>query len=100
MAERQTGTLKPLDSLVCVWLAATGSALFLLFGWDKWQAKRAGRRVPEWLLAALGAVGGWPGGLVGIWVFRHKTAKAAFRLKYGLAFLWFAALLFAWKHWR
>jgi uncharacterized membrane protein YsdA (DUF1294 family) len=33
-------------------------------------------------------------------LFRHKTAKWTFKLKYGLALLPFATELWAWWHWR
>ena len=75
-------------------------AAFLAFGFDKWRAVRAGRRVPESTLALLGALGGWPGGLLGMKLFCHKTAKRTFQLKYALALIPFAAALWAWLHWR
>jgi hypothetical protein len=49
-------------------------------------------------LALLGALGGWPGGLIGMKLFRHKTAKWSFKLKYGLALL--LAELWAGWHWH
>ncbi|HEV2692114.1 MAG TPA: DUF1294 domain-containing protein [Verrucomicrobiae bacterium] len=73
---------------------------FLTFGYDKWRASRSGSRIPELTLALLGAIGGWPGGLLGMAVFRHKTAKWTFKLKYALALLPFAAEIWAWLHWH
>ena len=49
---------------------------FLLFGYDKFQAKRGGWRIPEKVL--LGLIGGGLGGLAGMLVFRHKTRKNIF----------------------
>jgi uncharacterized membrane protein YsdA (DUF1294 family) len=70
------------------WLALTSCVTFMLFGYDKLKAGKLGqRRVSEFHLALLGAVGGWPGGLMGMLVFRHKTVKLSFQLKYALAFL-------------
>lgn len=50
-----------------------------VYGWDKWRAKRQGRRVPErtllWLLFATGWIGCW----IAMSLFRHKTVKASFR---------------------
>ena len=67
---------------------------FILFGYDKLRAARCGKgRVSEFHLALVGAVGGWPGGLLGMLVFRHKTAKLSFQLKYGVAFLVWAGLI-------
>ncbi|WP_020207621.1 DUF1294 domain-containing protein [Gilvimarinus chinensis] len=61
------------------------SALSLaVFGWDKFQAPRNGRRVPEANLLLLTAAGGWPGGLVARHLFRHKTRKQPFRFIFWL----------------
>ncbi len=72
----------------------------MAFGFDKWRAAGSGRRIPEMTLALLGAFGGWPGGLIGMKLFRHKTAKWTFKVKYALALLPFAAEIWAWWHWR
>jgi len=52
---------------------------FFVYGYDKWRARRQGRRVPErtllWFLFATGWVGCW----AAMSLFRHKTVKAAFR---------------------
>jgi uncharacterized membrane protein YsdA (DUF1294 family) len=42
-------------------------------------------------------MGGWPTGFVGMKLFRHKTAKWTFKLKYALALLPFA--LEGWGWW-
>ena len=92
--------MKISDTLVFAWVAVLGAVTFLAFGYDKWRASRSGRRVPELFLVLLGAVGGWPGGLLGMSVFRHKTAKWSFKLKYALALIPFAAGVWAWLKWR
>jgi len=51
---------------------------FLLFGYDKFQAKRNGWRIPERVLLGLTILGGGIGGLAGMLVFRHKTRKNVF----------------------
>jgi uncharacterized membrane protein YsdA (DUF1294 family) len=82
--------------LLLVWLTLTNLLAFLLFAWDKFRAgDSGGNRVSEFNLAAIGAVGGWPGGLVAMLLFRHKTAKLAFRLKYAVAFVVWAGLIYA-----
>ena len=53
---------------------------FLLFGYDKFQAKRNGWRIPERVLLGLTILGGGVGGLAGMLVFRHKTRKNGFWL--------------------
>ena len=88
------------DSFAASWFAAFNAVTFIMFGYDKWRAVRSGWRVPESFLVLLGALGGWPGGLLGMSVFRHKTAKGMFKLKYALALIPFAAEIWAWLHWR
>jgi uncharacterized membrane protein YsdA (DUF1294 family) len=53
---------------------------FILFGYDKFQAKRGGWRIPERTLLSLSLFGGGIGGLAGMLVFRHKTRKNIFWL--------------------
>ncbi|AOV97487.1 DNA-binding protein [Edwardsiella hoshinae] len=60
-------------------LALVNLLTFLLYGGDKLAARRQWRRIPERILLGIGVVGGWPGGLLGQWLFRHKTRKEAFR---------------------
>ena len=57
---------------------------FLLFGYDKFQAKRGGWRIPEKVLLGLSLLGGGIGGLAGMLVFRHKTRKNYFWLAVGV----------------
>lgn len=77
------------------WMGAASVGTFGLFGFDKWRAGRGGRRVTEAALGWCCAFGGWPGGLLGMIVFRHKTAKAGFQLRFAAAFLGWAGLVFA-----
>jgi len=88
------------DKFALAWFSGWSAVAFLAFGYDKWRAGRPGQRTPEATLALLGAIGGWPGGLIAMTVFRHKTAKWTFKLKYALALLPFAAEVWAWLHWR
>ena len=62
---------------VLLGLSAVG---FALHGWDKWRAKRGGRRVPEAGLHLVELLGGWPGALLARRLFRHKTAKVSYRV--------------------
>lgn len=54
----------------------------ILYGHDKMAARAGKRRVPERTLLLVGLVGGWPGGLVGQQMFRHKTVKRSFRVQF------------------
>ena len=66
------------------WVAVASALAFVLMGVDKALARRGGRRVRErdLLLAAL--VGGSPGTLAGMAIFRHKTRKGRFLAAFGL----------------
>ena len=54
-------------------MAIMGIAAFALMGYDKNQAKKHGRRVPEKTLFLVTALFGGLGGVLGMSVFRHKT---------------------------
>jgi uncharacterized membrane protein YsdA (DUF1294 family) len=84
------------DIIIAILFLALNGFAFVMFGFDKWRARRSGCRVSERTLILCGALGGWLGGLVGMNIFRHKTAKTAFKLKYTLAVIPFAAEIWAW----
>lgn len=70
--------------LLAIWLALINLITFLVFGLDKWKAKRKEknekvRRVPEKTLLILSALGGSVGALLAMRAFRHKTLHKAFR---------------------
>lgn len=86
------------DLLAFLWILLTSLYAFVLFGWDKHCAEKRGKpRVSEFHLAAASAVGGWPGGLAAMLLFRHKTAKATFKIKFALAIVIWICL--AWVYW-
>lgn len=78
-----------------LWLGALSAGTFILFGLDKWLAGRKGGRISEAALCWCSALGGWPGGFLGLVMFRHKSAKASFQLKFAAAFLAWVALVCA-----
>jgi uncharacterized membrane protein YsdA (DUF1294 family) len=92
--------MSTIDSFAAIWFAVLNAVTFIAFGFDKWRASGSKRRVSEFSLALLGALGGWPGGLLGMMVFHHKTAKLTFKLKYALVLIPFVAEVWAWLHWR
>ena len=51
---------------------------FLLYGIDKWKARRRKWRIPEETLIWLAVVGGSMGALLGMYLFRHKTKHKKF----------------------
>ena len=69
---------------LAVWLVIINVVTFLVFGLDKWKAKRkvkkeTVRRVPEKTLFLLSAIGGSVGALLGMKVWHHKTLHKSFR---------------------
>jgi uncharacterized membrane protein YsdA (DUF1294 family) len=61
-----------------IWILAASLVTFILYGYDKAQAKLGGTRVPEIVLHGLVLAGGFLGGWLGRWVFRHKIRKPIF----------------------
>jgi uncharacterized membrane protein YsdA (DUF1294 family) len=67
-----------------VWYAGVSVVTFAAYALDKSAAQNNRRRTPEATLHILGLLGGWPGGLVGQRMFRHKTRKKNFRAVFWL----------------
>jgi uncharacterized membrane protein YsdA (DUF1294 family) len=66
---------------------------FLTYGYDKMQARNTEWRVSEWTLHVLGLLGGWPGALVGMHFFQHKTRKTRFLVPFwGIVLGWQSVL--------
>lgn len=55
---------------------------FLIIGYDKYLAKRNKRRIPEKTLLSFVFFGGTVGSGLGMLIFRHKTAKRSYLLKF------------------
>lgn len=71
-------------TLLLGYLLVINLVTFLVFGLDKWKAKRkvkkeSVRRVPEKTLFLLSALGGSVGALLGMKAFHHKTLHKSFR---------------------
>ena len=65
-------------SVIVAYLLGLGLSTFLTYGYDKLQAIRGGRRVPETALRLLSLIGGALGGWAGMLIWRHKTNHASF----------------------
>ena len=72
-----------LDPLLA-WLLSITLITFLAYGYDKAIAGSRQVRVPEGVLLALALAGGTLGALAGMQIFRHKTRKTSFRLRFWL----------------
>lgn len=88
------------DTIALVWLLVLSGLTFLAFAWDKACAAKGWTRISERRLIVLGALGGWIGGWCAMRVFRHKTLKGSFRIRYALALIPFMAELALWVYCR
>jgi len=64
------------------------------FAWDKRLARHGARRIAEGTLLLYSLLGGSVGGLLGMYVFRHKTRHFKFKWGLPLILLLQAGLLF------
>ncbi|MDY6003934.1 MAG: DUF1294 domain-containing protein [Parabacteroides sp.] len=58
---------------------------FIIYGFDKYQARKAGRRIPEATLLIWAGIGGCIGAWMGMKLWHHKTLHKKF--KYGIPIL-------------
>lgn len=75
------------------YLILINAAAFLLMRIDKQKARRHRRRIPEAALLGAAALGGSPGALAGMYVFRHKTKHKTFT--WGIPAILLAQILLA-----
>lgn len=64
--------------LLVAWTAAASAVTMAAYAFDKHRAIHARRRTPERTLHTLALLGGWPGALLAMRLFKHKRRKAAF----------------------
>jgi uncharacterized membrane protein YsdA (DUF1294 family) len=69
---------------VAVWLAIASAITFVLYGWDKNAATNSRRRVSEQTLLWWALLGGWPGAMLAASLFRHKTSKTSYRIRFAI----------------
>jgi uncharacterized membrane protein YsdA (DUF1294 family) len=60
---------------------------FILAGYDKYLAVKHKRRIPENTLFTIAFFGGSIGLLLAMLLFRHKTSKSSFIIKFGIILL-------------
>ena len=68
VSRKDTGEMNKL----WIYIGTMSVLLFLVMGWDKLSAVREKRRIPEATLFLMAAIGGAPGGLLGMISLRHK----------------------------
>lgn len=66
--------------LFLILLAAMNIVAFIMYGIDKYKAKKSEWRIPESTLLWLAVLGGSIGALVGMKVWHHKTMHKKFYL--------------------
>ena len=81
-------------ALLSGWILVCSVASFVLMAVDKRAARSQLTRIRETSLLTLAAVGGWPGTVAGMLVFRHKSQKMSFRVRCALV-----SALNAWLVW-
>ena len=65
-----------------IYLILINVATIAAWGYDKSCATAGARRIPESDLLLLSFLGGWPGGIAAAHLFRHKTRKKAFIVRF------------------
>ena len=66
--------------LLVYYLVAINVVTFVVYGLDKWKARRGRWRIPEAALLWLAVLGGSPAALLAMWLFRHKTKHLRFQI--------------------
>ena len=77
-----------------IYLIGINVLTFLIYGIDKWKAKRGKWRIPEDTLIWLAIAGGSIGALLGMNLFRHKTQHRKFTLGVPVILLVQVALIY------
>ena len=63
-----------------IYLIIINIIAFIVYGIDKWKAKRNRWRISEKMLLFLAIIGGSVGALAGMYIFHHKTLHKKFVL--------------------
>ena len=74
--------MNTLHSCLAYYLLAINAIAFIMYGIDKYKAKKAKWRISEATLLLLAVLGGSIGAWMGMKVWRHKTMHKKF--KYGI----------------
>lgn len=80
---------------ILLYLLLINLLTLFIWGYDKQRAKKNRQRISETRLLLLVFFGGMIGGIFGIFLFRHKSSKQIFLLKFtGVAVLQLVILRF------
>ena len=70
--------MSPLLQGLLLWLLAINVVTAVVYAWDKIQARRGNRRIPERTLFLLNLAGGFIGAWIVFFGMRHKTRHRSF----------------------
>lgn len=73
-----------MTAVVIAYVTVMSTCLFIAMGYDKTQAKKGKWRMEEATLHILAFCGGAIGGVLAMYLFRHKTRKNAFAFGFPL----------------
>ena len=79
------------EQLILIYLAVINVVTFIMYGIDKWKAKRSKWRIREAALLGLAVLGGSIGAWLGMKVWHHKTKHKKF--KYGIPLIFVAQIV-------
>lgn len=89
-------------TIILTYLELVNLTAFVLYGIDKYRAKRGRWRIPEAALILIAVIGGSIGALGGMYLFRHKTRKPRFSVGVpvilGMQVLFFLLLFYVVSH--
>ncbi len=68
-----------MTKIILIYLALVNIVAFVMYGIDKYKAKKAKWRIPEATLLMVAAIGGSIGAWAGMQVWHHKTLHKKFR---------------------
>ena len=80
-------------NLVLLYLGGS-TITFILYAYDKSEAKRGAWRTPESTLHLFSIAGGWPGAAIAQQILRHKSQKKEFRFVFWITVIANFAALF------
>ena len=68
-----------MEKILIIYFIIINLIAFAVFGIDKLKAIKDKWRIPEKVLVLLSVIGGSIGATLGMYIFRHKTKKIAFK---------------------
>ena len=80
-----------LEKSVFIYLIGINVITFAIYGIDKWKARKNKWRISEAALLIWAFLGGSPGALLGMQIFRHKTKHWKFKILVPLFLILLAA---------